>query len=450
MRLKLIVLAVVVLLGIGYFFLVRPYQAANALEEGIVHFENEQYEAALTSLDRALSLQKENVQALTYKALSLYHLERYDDAIVTATTLSGLAPENPESWRVMGLSYWLTDQLVPAEEALSRYIALDSLDAQILTVRGEVRFALADTAGAEKDFTQSLRYDKRQGIPYLYLARIAFAHSSYTKVVAQLDSALRYQVDSLPALSLQADALDSLECSADLVDVLYAMEALGETSASHYYRLGYHEYLLNRHAASVQSLSQALSQGFASTDAYYYRGTGYVNRREYEKAILDYTSVIEQGLDNEKKESALYNRALAVMHSGKLQKAKRDLLHLQRLKPRDPRVYLSLGICEAQLKAYDASITFFDQALELQKSSRAFFYRGVSNGMLNQHKEAIRDYTSALALQADYREAYFNRGVSYLNLNNFSNACMDLREAARLGFQEAESMITMYCVASGN
>ena len=149
-------------------------------------------------------------------------------------------------------------------------------------------------------------------------------------------------------------------------------------------------------------------------------------------------------------ERALYNRGLAYIHQGRFERGKQDLFRLKELSPDDNRVYMSLGIAEARLSNFDVSLRYFDQALELRKMPEAYFYRGVSKGMLNRHQEAIQDYSRAIDLRANYPEALFNRGVSYLNMNRFADACLDLRKSHELGFTQALELIQGYCLNTGN
>ncbi len=449
---KGIVIAIV-LISIGivsYFFVIRPQQAAKTLDKGIEKYEQEQYEEALSLLNRSLSLKKDMPEALSYKALSLFYLERHVEALETAARLLSIESENTKGWWVRAMANKALEKHEEALDAFNEYILLDSLYGEIYAARGETFLALSDTLLAEADFRQALHLDEAQGSPNYYLAVINLSRDDFESALENVNKALLYRYDSLRSLGLKADVLDSLEQIDSLVDVLYRLKKMGVTSADHYYRIGYNEYQINRHAHSVASLSKAIEAGYDDDDALYYRGTGYVNLQRFDDAIQDYNKIIEAAGTNKNRERSLYNRGLAYIHQGHFERGKQDMIRLKKLTPEDNRVYLSLGIAEARLNNFNASVNYFDQAIDLQETPEAYFYRGVSKGMLDRHDDAIQDYTKAIDIRANYPEALFNRGVSYLNRNRFTEACIDLRKSYELGFPRAMELIEGYCINTGN
>lgn len=82
---------------------------------------------------------------------------------------------------------------------------------------------------------------------------------------------------------------------------------------------------------------------------------------------------------------------------------------------------------------------------ELLESSRLY---NQGTGMLIQgnYKKAIEFFSMAIKLEDPLADVYFNRGVAYYYLGEFSKACDDWREAARRKDLEVEQMIEEYCV----
>jgi tetratricopeptide (TPR) repeat protein len=62
-----------------------------------------------------------------------------------------------------------------------------------------------------------------------------------------------------------------------------------------------------------------------------------------------------------------------------------------------------------------------------------------------RYKDALEDYTSALAYQPDYGHAYFNRAIAYYKLRRFKDACADLQKAQQLGISVDEKMKKSIC-----
>jgi hypothetical protein len=58
---------------------------------------------------------------------------------------------------------------------------------------------------------------------------------------------------------------------------------------------------------------------------------------------------------------------------------------------------------------------------------------------------ALDDYSKAIELEPDFAEAYFNRGLTRIYLNDINGGALDLSKAGELGIQEAYSIIKQYC-----
>jgi len=59
---------------------------------------------------------------------------------------------------------------------------------------------------------------------------------------------------------------------------------------------------------------------------------------------------------------------------------------------------------------------------------------------------ALADYTKAIEIDPNYRNAYFDRGLAKLNLGQKDSGCLDLSKAGELGFgQQAYEAIKELC-----
>jgi tetratricopeptide (TPR) repeat protein len=59
--------------------------------------------------------------------------------------------------------------------------------------------------------------------------------------------------------------------------------------------------------------------------------------------------------------------------------------------------------------------------------------------------EAIDSYTQAINADANYAEAFYNRGLVNLMSNRYPQGCEDLQEAERLGYERATLKINAFC-----
>ena len=91
------------------------------------------------------------------------------------------------------------------------------------------------------------------------------------------------------------------------------------------------------------------------------------------------------------------------------------------------------GVEEARQKDYQAAVSAYDQALELDPDA-AKIYNNRANAQfeLGNQNQAIKDYNQALKLNPDFAEAYYNRGFARYKLGNAKGALQDYNRALEL------------------
>jgi len=58
---------------------------------------------------------------------------------------------------------------------------------------------------------------------------------------------------------------------------------------------------------------------------------------------------------------------------------------------------------------------------------------------------AIADLDKAIALEPEFAEAYYNRGLTRILMDDTASGALDLSKAGELGLVEAYSIIKRYC-----
>jgi tetratricopeptide (TPR) repeat protein len=102
-----------------------------------------------------------------------------------------------------------------------------------------------------------------------------------------------------------------------------------------------------------------------------------------------------------------------------------------------PAELLKEAISLNQQQQYEASIAYCNKVLEtVSQSSDAWFLRGFNNFSLENHKDAVNDFTNAITYRPDYTEAYFYRGKSHQALGNMRHAFRDFKKARDVNSSE--------------
>ena len=80
-----------------------------------------------------------------------------------------------------------------------------------------------------------------------------------------------------------------------------------------------------------------------------------------------------------------------------------------------------------------------------QNLANDYFDSGYVKYSQSDYMGALADYSKAIELDSNYAWAYFNRGVTKLNLGLLDGGCLDLSKAGELGIMEAYDVIKEYC-----
>ena len=163
---------------------------------------------------------------------------------------------------------------------------------------------------------------------------------------------------------------------------------------------------------------------------YFYRGTAYARKEEYDRAIADFDQAIELQPDVA---GAYYNRGNAYYYKGEYDRAIADYDQAVELQPDFAMAYYSRGNAYADTGDYDRAITNYDQAIELQPDyAGAYTTRGIAYHYKGEYDRAIADYDQAIELQPDVAGAYSNRGNAYYYKGEYDRAIADYDQAIEI------------------
>jgi tetratricopeptide (TPR) repeat protein len=77
--------------------------------------------------------------------------------------------------------------------------------------------------------------------------------------------------------------------------------------------------------------------------------------------------------------------------------------------------------------------------------SYAWFNKAYARSLTANHWKGIADFSTAIELNPQFQEAYFNKGLTYLYLKEKSKACETLGLAGQYGSQQAWDVISLFC-----
>ncbi|MDR1784959.1 MAG: tetratricopeptide repeat protein, partial [Spirochaetaceae bacterium] len=143
-----------------------------------------------------------------------------------------------------------------------------------------------------------------------------------------------------------------------------------------------------------EPLTEPIKNGTA-TD-YFKRAYEYDEKKDYDRAILDYTQVIRL---NPLADGAYNNRGLAYEKKGDYDRAIADYTHAIMLNPNYAGIYYNRGNAYRNKGDYDQAIADYTQAIRLKPDdANAYSNRGNAYSDKGDYDRAIADYEMALKI----------------------------------------------------
>ena len=206
----------------------------------------------------------------------------------------------------------------------------------------------------------------------------------------------------------------------------------------------------------------------------YNEGVEAHNAKDYETAISCYIKCLKINPNNNSAIKNLgvvyYNTSLDYYDKKSYDKAIDYLEKALQYNATDPKIFYMTGCCHQEQKLYKAAINDFTKAIEFTDkpapyySARSWVYNDLNEhkprlgdmkkavehepdnaeyhfqcGKFKQElgpeefKTALKNYTKAISLKPDYKEAYTERAAYYMTFQQFSKALPDLKKAKELG-----------------
>ncbi len=92
------------------------------------------------------------------------------------------------------------------------------------------------------------------------------------------------------------------------------------------------------------------------------------------------------------------------------------------------------------------AINDFTKATEIDAEYvDAYFNRGKAKNNLQDYTGAIADFAKTIEKDPKYMLAYYNSGLAKMKLKQTDSGCMDFSKAGELGLAEAYDAILEYC-----
>ena len=318
--------------------------------------------------------------------------------------------------------------------------------------------------GSVERALSSLGYDGLEANFSCIFTLAAPPPDSYAKVLARLEGEIAAGPGAARPLALKGKALSNLGRYDEARPALERAVALEPESGEARAWLGRLELLTGRFAESLKELDRALKLGGDASWTRFYRAASLFALGRAEEGAEDLLRIADSNPDARLAGRAF--QALLQIQSEKFAEALRSLEPVLRARPSAAwvyalraRVHKGLGDKAACLRDFDKALKFgpaswirlerarvyeelgdilrslddVDAAIALDGPSAALFMRRAHLQVCRRHYHlAIPDYTEAIRLEPNHREAYLERATVHCIRENLDSAIADAASAEEL------------------
>ncbi|KFO12800.1 Tetratricopeptide repeat protein 6, partial [Balearica regulorum gibbericeps] len=177
------------------------------------------------------------------------------------------------------------------------------------------------------------------------------------------------------------------------------------------------------------AFSMAIRLHSSYPDAFYQRGLCRMQLREA-KCIRDFNRVLALCPSHFQ---AYMSRAAYYGSKGRYSKAILNCNEAIKILPDSVQAYFYRGTLKYQNKTFKAAIEDLSKTIDLNKTCiLAYYNRAICYHQIKDFRKALKDYGILLLLELNKEIAFkvlINRGLLYMELGDYANACEDFKEA---------------------
>ncbi|NXI46447.1 TTC6 protein, partial [Galbula dea] len=419
------------------------------LHRGIVYSEQCQWSLAICDFESVLSLDSSVIFAyLNVGLILLLHLDQYYEAIQQFTSAIEIDPLNVQAYICRAQAYHEIDNLVNAVKDINRAIHLYPNKSQLYVLRGQYLLELKKYNLASLCIHQLAEIDEESFTSQPVLqALIQSCCQNHNKAIECLREATATQLEPsmfviLGKIQMKAkktkDAVRSFKKAMELLITSEKVLPYTFEAAEMYYLTGlcYMEQknLLRAHDA----FSMAIRLHSRYPDAFYQRGLCGMELRQAE-CIQDFNQALALCPSHFQ---AYMGRAAYYGSEGRYSKAILNCNEAIKILPNSVRAYFYRGTLKYQNQTFREAVEDLSKTIDLNKTCiLAYYNRAVCYHQIKDFRKALKDYGVVLLLELSKEIALkvlINRGLLYMELGDYANACEDFKEATLLSPDDSQ------------
>lgn len=413
----------------------------------LANIKKHEHKKALQDLNTVIRLSPYNSYAYYNRAIILIDMDDKPGAIRDFEIVSKLDPRNIISYYYRSKIKAELKDFRGALEDLDKTIELFPDFADAYYNRYLVKLKIKDRQGAQEDYERASKLGKQNS---------SVSDSSKLKKEDYLKSLVKLSGDFEEMNTLNSK-FQNQYVEIELIPMFKQFFGKADYDKiciydayqkPHYYQnlvmLTNHEELIHDSLAGkeIMLLTKQIDSTSGSPDLFYRRAVLCAGIRNYDQAFLDYDAALR--LDSNFI-LVYFDRAFSRF----------ELIHLiQSQENYQEQITIGKSLIQAQNKVkttnlvhtYDMVISDLEKIINLDTGfSFAYYNKGYIDCKMGNYRDAVTSFTKAIQNKPNFPEAFYNRGLLYILLNEKQKGCEDLSKAGELGILDSYRVMKRYC-----
>ena len=451
------------------------------LNKGFLYYEKKQFDTAIVHFNLVIKYDPLNTNAYINRALSYHELKKFSNAIADLDTSLQIEPDNSIALFNRALMKNQVGELNSAIRDLDKVIQLNPQNILCYYNRAIFKLDANDYQGAFIDFSHAIEIYPDFAKAYLNRSFVrqklndikgSFADKEKAeKIIASVNSKkdenmsyadTSYNFESFVTFKTSNRFFNSSTFNFKIEPEQNFALLPGTNNNSYFKRITHLNNDLFTTKNEFELLGFIITQGideYKDNEYYLKKVEELSGKRETQYAVLQ--SVYYSLLKN-------YNDAISTLDNTIHSDSTNFLAYFSRANIRSEMIdfikqlenenelyFLNSGQNSSSNEIIKSTEDYFDYNLILSDLVKAkelspdFIFCDFNIGntylKMREYKNAIEYYNVVIVADSEFKEAYYNRGLTYIYLKEKENGCMDMSKAGELGIESAYQVIARFC-----
>lgn len=309
--------------------------------------------------------------------------------------------------------------------------------------RAKTLLRLKDYAKAIGDLNVCVEVDPAHTSAWKYKGYAFLQIKKYPAAINSFNHALDLDKDLLDVRANRAMAFMNLKKYGPAIEDLQVVTKAQPDNHVALFNLGIAQIKNKNTDSALATLDQLLNADYKTSVVAKEKAKILLNKEDFANAVAAFD--LATASKNDDYES-FYLRGYCQMKSGNLDMANKDFAQAIVLNPKHEPSIKNKAFVSYKLKKYEEAVEDFTKVLTLVPNDLdTKMNRGLSALQLKDYKNAHADFSDVIKVDENKALAYYNRASANLGLKQKELACKDMRQAAKLGYQEAFDHIRQIC-----